>query len=107
MHRLFKLFEIGICLISYGYINAQTLKPLPAIKHNFIVVAHRGDHTHAPENTLEAFKNAILDSADYVEIDLRTTLDSQLIIMHDASVDRMTNGKGFVKDMTFEVLKKL
>ncbi|HTQ64269.1 MAG TPA: glycerophosphodiester phosphodiesterase family protein [Puia sp.] len=107
MHRLFKFFEIGICLISYGYINAQTLKPLPAIRHNFIVVAHRGDHTHAPENTLKAFENAILDSADYVEIDLRTSLDSQLIIMHDASVDRMTDGKGFVKDMNLESLKKL
>ncbi len=81
--------------------------PLPKIKHRFIVVCHRGDHTQAPENTLEAFSNAIKDGADFVEIDLRTTVDSQLVIMHDATVDRMTDGKGFVKDLTFDAIRKL
>jgi glycerophosphoryl diester phosphodiesterase len=46
---------------------------MPALRHPFIVVSHRGDHTHAPENTLAAFANAIKAGADYVEIDLRTT----------------------------------
>lgn len=53
--------------------------PLPKTAHQFIVVAHRGDHTQAPENTLTAFENAIREGVDYVEIDLRTTKDSQLI----------------------------
>ena len=77
------------------------------MKHRFIVVAHRGDHTHAPENTLEGFSNAIKEGVDFIEIDLRTTVDSQLVIMHDASVDRMTDGKGLVKDMTLEAIRKL
>src|SRR5580700_7346237 len=87
--------------------TAQALAPLPAPRHAFTISCHRGDHTHAPENTLAAFGNAIKIGADYIEIDLRTTRDSQLIIMHDASVDRMTDGKGVVKDMDFDMLSNL
>lgn len=67
---------------------------LPAAKHSFIVIAHRGDHVAAPENTIAAFENAIKHQVDFVEMDLRTTKDSVLVIMHDATVDRTTNGKG-------------
>ncbi len=88
-------------------VGPKSLGHLPATKHKFVVVAHRGDHTATPENTLAAFKNAIDANADYVEIDLRTTKDSQLIIMHDASADRMTDGRGWIKDLTIADLDKL
>jgi glycerophosphoryl diester phosphodiesterase len=107
MYRLPKIFELLFAAFIFQYAGAQVLQPLPSIEHHFTVVAHRGDHEQAPENTLVAFKNAIQDGADYVEIDLRTSLDSQLIIMHDATVDRMTDGRGLVKDMTLETLRKL
>lgn len=81
--------------------------PAPASKHKFIVAAHRGDHVIYPENTLAAYREAIKNEADYVEIDLRTTEDGQLISMHDASVNRMTNGSGLVKDLTFNKLEQL
>lgn len=90
-----------------GSSDTRQPAPLPVRKHPFIVVAHRGDHTRAPENTLPAYANAIKAGADYVEIDLRTTADSQLVIMHDASVDRMTDGKGLVKDMRLDSLQRL
>jgi glycerophosphoryl diester phosphodiesterase len=80
--------------------------PLPAPRHAFIISCHRGDHTHAPENTLKAYENAIKAGADYVEIDLRTTVDSQLVIMHDATVNRMTNGTGLVKDIRYDSLSR-
>jgi glycerophosphoryl diester phosphodiesterase len=80
---------------------------LPKPRHNFTVVSHRGDHTHAPENTLAAYANAIAAGADYVEIDLRTTADSQLIIMHDASVNRMTNDSGLIRNITWQKLHTL
>ncbi len=85
----------------------QTPAPMPAPRHAFTISCHRGDHTHAPENTLKAYENAIKAGADYVEIDLRTTVDSQLVIMHDATVNRMTNGTGSVKDMRYDSLIKL
>jgi glycerophosphoryl diester phosphodiesterase len=110
-HSLHRLLAIAACIFQIASAGAQQpaqqLAPLPARKHRFIVVSHRGDHTQAPENTLQAYANAIKAGADYVEIDLRTTVDSQLVIMHDASVDRMTNGKGGVKDMRFDSLRLL
>src|SRR5665213_2047848 len=80
---------------------------LPEAKHRFIVIAHRGDHVEVPENTLAAYENAIKNGVDYVEIDLRTTKDSILVIMHDATVNRMTNGKGKISDLTYAEMRKL
>jgi glycerophosphoryl diester phosphodiesterase len=85
----------------------QTLAPLPTPRHAFTISCHRGDHTHVPENTLKAYENAIKAGADYVEIDLRTTVDSQLVIMHDATVNRMTTGIGAIKDLRYDSLSKL
>jgi glycerophosphoryl diester phosphodiesterase len=92
------------------YLFFQTIykpNPVPKLKHKFIVIAHRGDHTIYPENTLEAYKQAIKNDADYIEIDLRTTNDGQLVSLHDATVNRMTNGKGLVKDLTLEQIESL
>jgi len=75
--------------------------------HKMMVIAHRGDHTQVPENTLASIEQAILHEADYVEIDLRTTRDSQLVIMHDVSVDRMTTGKGMISNLTLQDLRQL
>ncbi|MDN3654534.1 glycerophosphodiester phosphodiesterase family protein [Ferruginibacter paludis] len=81
--------------------------PLPAAKHKTIVIAHRGDHTKAPENTLAAYQNTIEDGADFVEIDLRTTKDSQLVIMHNATIDHMTARQGEIKNFTLDSLRKI
>lgn len=71
------------------------------------VIAHRGDHSTAPENTLKAFEDAIANGADYIEVDLRTTADGELVVMHDATVDRTTNGRGAVREMTLDQLRGL
>jgi glycerophosphoryl diester phosphodiesterase len=101
--RIVRLLSI-VLLPVLSFAQAKTL---PKTKHQFIVVAHRGDHTNAPENTLLAYKNAIKNGADYVEIDLRTTKDSQLVIMHDASLLRMTGMNAKVKDCLYDSLKNL
>jgi glycerophosphoryl diester phosphodiesterase len=80
---------------------------IPKARHAFIVIAHRGDHISFPENSLEAFNKAIKDNVDYVEMDLRTSKDSVLVIMHDETVDRTTNGKGTVASLRYSELKKL
>jgi glycerophosphoryl diester phosphodiesterase len=103
----YRLLTIAACIFHAVVVVAQGLAPLPPAKHAFIVVAHRGDHTHAPENTLAAFQHAMDAGADYVEIDLRTTVDSQLVIMHDATVDRMTDGHGQIKELTVDALRQL
>jgi len=84
-----------------------TLSPLPAVRNGFVVISHRGNHVKVPENTIASIQEAIRVGADYVEIDLRTTKDGHLVLSHDATVDRMTDGKGKVRDLSFEEIEKL
>jgi len=99
------LILIAACLV---WINASAQpNPAPKARHKFIVICHRGDHVKYPENTLAAYAEAIKNRADYIEIDLRTTKDSVLVSMHDNTVNRMTNAKGLVKDMTLTEIEQL
>lgn len=82
-------------------------KSLPKSKHGFIVIAHRGSHLNKPENTIAAIEEAILLGADYVELDLRTTRDGQLVLLHNDHVDQVSDGKGLIKDFDIEAVKKL
>lgn len=100
-------FLVTLIIIWLPSVLLAQAHHLPKSKHRFIVVAHRGDHTNAPENTLLAYQHAIKNGADYVEIDLRTTKDSQLVIMHDASLTRMTGVNAKVKDLVYDSIKTL
>lgn len=71
-----------------------------------VVIAHRGAHREAPENTLASLEQAIEIGCDFVEIDVRRTKDGALVIMHDASINRMTNGKGKIEDLTLAEIRK-
>lgn len=71
------------------------------------VAAHRGDWKYAPENSLEGLRNAIFFGADIIETDVRQTADGHFIVMHDASVDRTTNGTGAISEMTLADIRKL
>ncbi len=72
-----------------------------------LAVGHRGTVRFAPENTLAAFRKAIELGLDLIEMDVRETKDGHLVIMHDATVDRTTNGKGQVAELTLAEIKRL
>lgn len=72
-----------------------------------MIIAHRGASKHAPENTMAAFQNAYEAGADAIETDVHLTKDIVPIIMHDEDVKRTTNGKGLIKDFTYEELSYL
>lgn len=72
-----------------------------------MVVAHRGDWRNAPENSLQAIQNCIDMGVDMVEIDIRMTKDSQLVLMHDKTIDRTTKATGLVADWTLDSLRTL
>lgn len=72
-----------------------------------VAIAHRGEHLHHPENTMPAFEEAIRVGADFIEVDVQTTADGKLVLSHDGTVDRCTNGHGKVSEMTFEQLEAL
>ena len=91
---------ILLVLISLaGFASAQTAR--------VAVIAHRAEHIHNPENSLSGIRAAIDLGADYVELDVRTTLDGHLVLMHDATVDRTTNGKGAVGQLVFDRIRAL
>lgn len=95
-------------VMGIGSTYGQTsLAPLPTSTNKFVVIAHRGNHVNVPENSLASYEEAIKSGADYAEIDLRTSKDGILMIHHDGTVDRMTNGTGDVKAKTWAELSQL
>ncbi len=74
-------------------------------QNKVLVTAHRGDWRNEPENSLKAFQSAAAMGADLVELDLKKTKDGEIVIMHDATIDRSTNGKGQPADYTLQEIK--
>jgi len=72
-----------------------------------MIYAHRGASAYAPENTLEAFALAVRMGADGIELDVHLSRDGQLVVIHDETVDRTTNGHGQVQDFTVAQLQAL
>ena len=87
--------------------QAEQITQLPVTQHRIVVIAHRGSHINVPENTLAAYETAIKEGADYVEIDLRTTKEGHLVIMHDESIFKMTGNNGDVKDLNYNEIRNL
>ena len=71
------------------------------------IIAHRGVPHIAPENTMASFRTAIDMGVDGIETDVQMTKDGQLVLIHDEKLDRTTNGKGLVKDLTLKEIKEL
>ena len=81
--------------------NSQNDKKQP------LIIAHRGASAHAPENTMAAFNMALDMGADGIELDVMLSQDQELVVIHDDTVDRTTNGSGRVKDFSYRTLKDL
>lgn len=89
---------------------AQVTKLINELHHpdnkKIMVAAHRGDWRNAPENSLQAYKLAIEMGVDVIEVDLNKTSDGVIVIMHDGTIDRTTDGTGKPSDYTLKQLKK-
>lgn len=72
-----------------------------------MVASHRADWQFAPENSIEALKHAILFGADIIETDVRMTKDGHIVILHDTTVNRTTNGSGYVGELTLNEIRTL
>ena len=72
-----------------------------------LVIAHRGASGHAPENTLAAFRKAVALGATFIETDLQLSRDAHFVAIHDGTVNRTTNGRGSVHDLTLAELRNL
>lgn len=90
--------------VGPGLLSAAELPPL---KHRTVVIAHRGEHQQHQENTLEAIQGSIAAGADFTEMDVRRSKDGRYLLMHDATVDRMTDGHGPVAEHSWAELARL
>lgn len=79
----------------------------PWLERRVIDLAHQGGEWEAPSNTVYAFRRAVRKGTDMLELDVHTTADDRLVVIHDARVDRTTNGSGLVSEMKWRALRKL
>ena len=96
-------------LLAFALLTASLCRAAPessSFLHNG-VTAHRGNAGECPENTIAAFESAIAAGADWIELDVRRTADGHIVVIHDDTVDRTTNGKGTVAQMTLEEIQSL
>ncbi len=106
--------RLAVALVALlAVIAAGWLQPPPAerVEHfaqrEVSVIAHAGAQGHAPSNTLPAFELALEQGADTLEMDLQLTADDEVVVIHDATVDRTTDGSGAVRDLTLDELREL
>jgi len=102
MQRLIYFLVITIVLFNCDSEEEKSLE-----NHSIKVIAHRGMHNKYSENTIGAIDAAIEHNLDYVEIDVRTTKDGYLVLMHDGTVDRTTNGSGRVSHLSLEQIQSV
>ncbi|MGM7680559.1 glycerophosphodiester phosphodiesterase [Cytobacillus sp. Hm23] len=102
------MYKLMLMLFSiYFFLSSAFFYGQMLIKDSIIFIAHRGASAYAPENTFAAFDKAVKMDADYIEVDVQMTKDSHLVIIHDLTVDRTTNGTGYVKNLTLTELQQL
>jgi glycerophosphoryl diester phosphodiesterase len=101
------LYFFLFVLIGLPIINLCIAAFLPYPDKTIIKVGHRGAGGLAPENTVAAIHTGIVQGVDYAEVDIRQTSDGEIVIMHDKTVDRTTNGKGEVNTLTYSYISSL
>ncbi len=118
MNRI-QLYTIALFAVSCQCVDlTQQSEQLPTIdnlihklnnpsQNHVMVAAHRGDWRDYADNSIEGIESCIRMGVDIVEVDVAMTQDGHLILMHDKTVNRTTNGKGKVKDLTLEQIRSL
>ncbi|MCS0670231.1 glycerophosphodiester phosphodiesterase family protein [Cytobacillus firmus] len=98
---------VALSLLFSPISQAFAAEPTTGERKQVDNIAHRGATGYAPENTVAGFDLAVDMKADYIEIDVQRSKDGELVVIHDTSVDRTTDGTGKVGDLTFEYLRSL
>jgi glycerophosphoryl diester phosphodiesterase len=93
--------------LNYCWIILLSISSIGFAQTSIQISAHRGNSRLAPENTLATFQKVLEMGVDFIEIDVRTTLDNQLVILHDGTLNRTTNGTGPIAQLTLTEIKSL
>ncbi len=92
----------GPAVLQYFYDWDYNKKDLEHME----IIGHRGGASIGPENTLACYKKGIEAGADMIEIDIHLTKDNKIVICHDESIDRTTNGEGLIREMTLNEIRQ-
>ena len=117
-HRKLKMFLIVILTVAFALVLIIVpCKLLPTVSNGLsvsaysdnpaLMIAHRGFSSLYPQNTLPAFEMAVKEGFDGFEFDIHTTADGKWVVIHDDTVDAMTDGTSNVEDFTLEEIRKL
>jgi glycerophosphoryl diester phosphodiesterase len=107
-----KRFILTLALVATAFVaiaesrTDKLLRELRNPKSEYVfVVSHRADWRNFPENSLEAIESAIKMGVDMVELDIHRTADGELVVCHDRTINRTTNGKGKISELTLDYIK--
>lgn len=106
MRRAVLVGLVGAVIAGFSAAPAAAAEN-PWLQARVMNMAHSGGENEAPSNTLYAFKRAVNLGADMIELDVQSTKDDQLVVIHNATVDQTTNGTGKVRDLTFDQVHAL
>jgi glycerophosphoryl diester phosphodiesterase len=102
---------LALLLVAGGALRAATIKPVPLKPYladpRPVILAHQGASAYAPSDTIESFRLGMQQGADIIETDVHMTKDGVLVLAHDETVDRLTNGTGAIEEMTLAELRQL
>lgn len=106
MNRII-LSVLGLfCIVTTSLLTSCSKDGDGLMIQRTLIVAHRGFSGEYPENTIAAFKAAVEEKADFIELDVHLSKDGEIVVLHDDTIDRTTNGSGFVNDYTVAQLKE-
>lgn len=101
---------IALVVVALAIVAPAGAHPLPSnpwLNGPVLNIAHQGGENEAPSNTMYAFKTAMTKGSDVLELDVHATADRQIVVAHDATVDRTTNGSGRIDSMTLAQVQAL
>lgn len=101
MKYLFIIFIVFFTALS-AMCQITDTKYTQRNRHDVLIAGHRGNSKFCPENTMSSYKSAMKHGVDFVETDLRPTKDGVMVFLHDLEIDRTSNGKGRITEMTLE-----
>src|ERR687895_2518831 len=104
-HVLALTVAVGLAMPAGA--SAQLLADNPWLDRGPLNIAHQGGEIEAPSDTLYAFKTAKRTGAEVIETDVHLTADGRVVVLHDETVNRTTNGSGSVEQMTLDQVKRL
>jgi glycerophosphoryl diester phosphodiesterase len=106
-HAARSVAQLTLALVALIVLAAPASAQSPWLRDRVMNIGHQGGEAELPSNTMYAFRQAVRAGADMLEVDVNPTRDGRLVVIHDWTVDRTTDGTGYVSDLTLADVQRL